>query len=87
MKKTFTPRKWILYGLIVLFGIMPYNSFTQSVKRQSISSYGAANHDVNNVMVSSTAGQSYNSTGFTNQRNISSAWLPAVQYIFCRRCN
>lgn len=66
MKKTFTIHKWILYGAIVLFGIVPYNSSAQSIKRQSISSYGAANHDGNNIMVSSTAGQSYNSTGFTN---------------------
>lgn len=65
MKKSFTIRKWILYGSFVLFGIVPYDSFSQSVKRQSISSYGASNHDGNNVMVSSTAGQSYNSTGFT----------------------
>jgi hypothetical protein len=64
IKKTST-HKWILYGSIVLFGMIPYNSFSQSVKRQSISSYGAANHEGNNVMVSSTAGQSYNSSGST----------------------
>jgi len=65
MKKESIIHKWILYGIILLLGWVPYNSFAQSVKRQSISSYGAANHEGNNVMVSSTAGQCYNSTGLT----------------------
>ncbi len=58
--------KWVLYGSIVLFGMIPYNSRSQSLKRQGISSYGAASHEGIDLMVSSTAGQSYNSTGFTN---------------------
>lgn len=76
MRKNFTKHKWILYGSILLLGIVPYNSFSQSVKRQSISSYGAANHEGNNVMVSSTAGQSYNSTGFTTSET---SLLPGFQ--------
>ena len=75
-KKEAIIHKWILYGAIVLFGLIPFNSFSQSVKRQSISSYGAANHEGNNIMVSSTAGQSYNSMGFTNSET---SLLPGFQ--------
>lgn len=66
--KHFYSKKWILFGCLAFFMFYTGNLSGQSVKRESISSYGSAMLN-GNLYVSQSAGQCYN-TESESENNI-----------------
>jgi hypothetical protein len=58
MKQYLLNRKWLGYGIFAALLMLPLNNYAQSIKRQSISSYGSS-VVTENVLIGQTAGQSY----------------------------
>lgn len=61
MRQNLLTKKWLSYGIFAFFLALPYNDYAQSIKRQVISSYGAVGV-TDNVLISQTAGQAFNTT-------------------------
>ncbi|MEP7269644.1 MAG: T9SS type A sorting domain-containing protein [Saprospiraceae bacterium] len=56
------------------------NSYSQAIKRQAISSYGAVG-TLGNSTISQTAGQSYNTASLNQNNGISAGFQQPAQYI------
>ncbi|MEP7322571.1 MAG: T9SS type A sorting domain-containing protein [Saprospiraceae bacterium] len=61
MGQNLLTKKWLSYGIFAFFLTLPYGDYAQSIKRQAISSYGSVGA-VENVLISQTAGQAFNTT-------------------------
>ena len=62
MKQKKLRKKWVWFGCLVFFTMQPNYNYAQSVKRQTISSYGSVVL-TDNLIVGQTAGQSYSTKG------------------------
>ncbi len=60
-------RNLIFFGGVSVFILFPLTNFGQSIKRQSISSYGASG-TVAGVFISQTGGQSYGTTNLNQEK-------------------
>ncbi len=58
MRQNLLNKKWLGYGIFAAILLLPLNNYAQSIKRQSISSYGSSVL-TENVLIGQTAGQSY----------------------------
>lgn len=62
-------KKWLWFGLLILFIGPPNQNYAQSVKRQTISSYGATAL-TDNLIMGQTAGQCYNTTSGVEEGSV-----------------
>jgi len=62
MKQKKLRKKWLWFGFLVFFTMQLNYNYAQSVKRQTISSYGSAVL-TDNLIIGQTAGQSYGTKG------------------------
>lgn len=77
MDKKFLQRKLILYDAIVLLLWLSFSTYSQSVKRQCISSLGSSAL-CGETFISQTAGQSYFTSGSTDNNVLSGFQQPVV---------
>jgi hypothetical protein len=61
MNQILVMKKWSMAGVMVMVFILPGTAWTQSIKRQSISSYGSSGL-TENILVGQTAGQSFHTS-------------------------
>lgn len=69
MKKKRIFRNLIFFGGVSAFLLFPLTNYGQSVKRQSISSYGASGN-VAGAFISQTGGQSYATTNLNQEKGM-----------------
>lgn len=70
MRQNLLIQKWLGYGFFVALITLPLNNYAQSIKRQSISSYGSS-VVTENVLIGQTAGQSYHTAVSVNGITVS----------------
>ena len=81
MKKNSLLRNMLFYSISILLLWLPYSSYAQAVKRQCISSY-ASFAEYNNVLAGQTAGQSYFTLSFSDNKSaVLQGFQQPVSYI------
>jgi len=64
MKRKQLQKNWLFYGIVALFVMIPFDNYSQSVKRQCIPSFGSTG-TADSISFEQTAGQSYFTAGYS----------------------